>query len=891
MSNHPRAPGAARAVLRALSYLVPPEQRERWLREWDAEFVHRWHSGRPLPPIRTLTRLVSALRDTLHIRRLTLHPETRSGSSSGRRFGSLFEDRYMMREIVQDVRFGLRTLRKSPLFTLVSIATLGLGIGVSLAVFGIVNAAVIRPLPFPEPHRLVMGRATFDGNLNPWAAGADYYDYRDQAGVFESLAALLPFETAYTITGAAEPERVYGTTASENLFSTLRAQPQLGRVFTKEEGLAGAPNVVVISHEFWQRRFGGAESAVGQPVTVNGNPFTVVGVMPAGFHFMTEADIWFPMRPDRDSASERRFHNWLLVGRLAGGATMEGAQSQVDVISAQLQESYPETNAQKALLLEDLQDVLLEDYRLRLFVLTGAVGLVLLIACGNVTGMLLARAPTRRHELSVRAALGAGRSRVARQLLSESMVLASAGGIMGVGLAFWFQQVILDFLQIERLGIREAGVSTPMLLSALVISLGTGLLAGLYPALRGACGNLARDLKEGARNSGGGGTGFRSSLVVAQVALSIVLLVGAGLLIRSLALMRAEDPGFDARSMLTLELELPVSRYPDAATRSGFYSELLAEAQAIPGVRSVAITSHIPIRRSGNTYRARVPGQEGEGERVFLRSALPGYFATMGIPLLMGRGVQTDGEAPPVVVISETMVRASFPNESPLGKQLELDWFGTPRIFEVVGVVGDVRLTALELDPENALYLPYSQFASRRMGVVIRTDVPPTSLAGEVRNAVRRLDRNIPVVGLSTIERDIADSVADRRLIALALALYALLPLLLAGVGLYAVVAYYVAQRVHEIGVRMALGADSLRVGTLILRRGATLVSIGIVTGLGGAFGLTRLIRGLLFGVEPTDPGTFLAVAAFVFLVAVVACAVPTWRAVRSDPKVALQAT
>ncbi|MFC1661825.1 FtsX-like permease family protein, partial [Gemmatimonadota bacterium] len=443
------------------------------------------------------------------------------------------------------------------------------------------------------------------------------------------------------------------------------------------------------------------------------------------------------------------------------------------------------------------------------------------------------------------------------------------------------------------------------------VSLGASLLTGLYPAVRSAGGNLAQDLKDGGRSPGFGGGGFRSSLVVAQVALSIVLLVGAGLLIRSLTRMGAVHPGFEAESMLTFDIELPLSRYPDAGARTGFYSELLSGLRAIPGVSSVAMTSNLPIRHRGNTFRARVPGTEGEGERVFLRGILPGYFEAMGIPVLMGSGFQTehrtatislidaylDGtetqpnrEAPGVVVISESMARVSFPDENPLGRQLELEFFGTPRRLEVVGVVGDVRLTALELDPENALYLPHFQFATGRMGIALRTDAPLSSLAGLVRDAVRRVDRNIPVVGLSTLEHDIAESMAHRRVAALALSLYALLPLLLAGAGLYAVVAYYVAQRSHEIGVRMALGADSMRIGALILRRGAALVCGGIGIGLAGALGLTRLIRGMLFGVEPTDPGTFLAVTAFVLLVAIGACAVPTWRAVSSDPKVALRA-
>jgi putative ABC transport system permease protein len=783
-------------------------------------------------------------------------------------------------------------LAKTPGFTAVVILVLALGIGTNVALFHTMYAALVKPLPFAEPDRLVMGRATSGGQINPWASGPDYQDYRDRSDVFDGLAAILPFATDYTITGGDHPERVAGTAAAVNLFRTLGVGPQLGRHFNPNEALAGGPDVMIISHGYWQRRFAGDVNATGQTLVVDGSPYTVIGIMPAGFHIVPEVDLWRPMRPDRDAVSMRDRHNWLLVGRLKPGITLRQAQSHVDAISTQLQTDYPETNERKGLLLTGLQDVLVEDYRSSFAVLLAAVGLVLLIACGNVTGMLLARAPARRVELSVRAALGASRSRLVSQMLVESILLAAAGGILGTALAVWLQQLILELIGMTSPGIGEMAISTPMLASAVMLTLGAGLLAGIYPALSTARFNLAQDLKAGARTTDAGGARFRGGLVVAQVAVSIVLLISSGLLIQSFARVRAVDPGFEAEHLFTAEIDLPRSRYSQRDRLIQFHIDLLERVRGFPGVVSAGVINHLPIREPRNVFRVYPADDPDRTRSVFLRSVLPGYFDTMRIPQLMGRGINdADGaNNPNVSVISETTARTFFPDQDPLGRQLTLDYFGRPVTAEVVGVVGDVRISGLHSDSDLALYLSYRQLAYNTMKLAVRTNVDPELVGDAVRAAVWSLDDEIPVDNVATMEDLIANSVSGRKTIALSLTVYAVLPLVMAAVGLYAVLAYYVTQRYREIGVRMALGADARVVGKLIMGRGIGLITAGVALGVAGALGLTRLFRQALFGVEPTDVPTFAGACLFVVSIAIIACLVPAWRAARVDPAVALRA-
>ena len=908
-----------RTALRLLSPLAPPDLRDRWLREWEGEIAHWWEktrgegpgsggpdrtpglsreaptrpgrwplfSGSPGTYLRLVWLLLLAAQDTLHLRSL------RSPRSPGGGKTSMPQRRTapMLRPFLQDIRFGFRTVRSAPWISMVSVLTLALGIGASVAMFSVLDSVFLRPLPFPEADRLVVGRTTIQGQLNPWVTGADYYDYRDESEGFDELAAVLPFPVDLTVSSAGEAERVSGNIAAPNLLAALGVSPVLGRGFRPEDGLEGAEDVVILSHGFWQDHLGGDPGILGKSLSVDGSPFTVVGVMPPDFFFMTPAELWLPMRPDRFAAASRDRHNWYLVGRLNAGIALDQAQAAVDVVAARLREAYPETNRDKGLLLSGLRDVLTEDYRQSLWILSGSILLVLLIACGNGAGILLARAPARRFELSVRGAMGAPRSRLVRQLLGESLGLAMAGGLLGTVLAIWFQGMMLGYLRMERLGLEAAGLSLPTLGAALGLSLLAGLLAGLYPAMKSADLSLTEGLRTRGRGMEDGGAGFRSSLVVAQVALSVILLVASGLLVRSLSNLQSLDPGFDAGGILTAEVQLPDGRYPDASSRSRYFSTLLDEVRCIPGVQSATLTSHLPIGDFGNIFRASAPGGQEEPQRIFLRSVFPGYFETLGITLTAGREVEAADQSgsPFVVILSETAAQRLFPGEDPLGKTVELGLGPDPRTVEVVGVAGDVRLSRLEEEPEAALYVPYAHRPTPVMRVALRMRTPPEAAASALREIVRGLDPEVPLSRVTSLESLVSESMAERRVITVSLTLLALLPLVLAAVGLFAVLAYHVSRQRHEMGIRMALGADATHVGGLILRRGIRMVLAGVGVGLAVGLAGTRLLRGMLFGVGATDPVTFLAVASLVLAVAVVACGIPTWRATRADPKTALQ--
>jgi len=856
------------------------------------EALQRGHPGRLRFVWEILTDvIVSAVRRHLvvvsrrsnRIRQPRISASTRSGAA------------IMTSTFLQDIRYALRNLSKTPGFFALVVLILAVGIGANVAMFSTMNQALVKPLPYADPDQLVLGRATFNGNLNPLASAYDYYDYRDRNSVFESLAAILFSTIDMTVTGGDEPERVAGTFASWDLFGTLGVDPAVGRHFSWEEGEPGGPSVVIVSNGYWQRTFGSSPAAVGQTITVNGTSQTIVGVMPAGFHFMQRADLWLPMRKDGPMANARRWHNWFLVGRLKPGIELDQAQAEIDVISAQLASEYPETNRDKALLLTDLHETLAENYKTSLFLLTAAVGLVLLIACGNVAGLLLARGSNRRSEMSVRAALGASTSRLMRLLLTESFVTALAAGVLGIGLALGFQKLILQFLPMDLPGMEELGVSGSMLSFALVLTTVTGLVFGILPAARAARPNVVEDIKSGARATDSRGSRFRSALVVAQVAISVVLLVGSGLLIRSFASLRGVNPGFETRNLLTAEIRLAESEYAERENRINFYSKLAADVAAIPGVIDVALINQLPIRDPGNNIYVHAadnpPLDPNDRNVAFQRVVFPGYFQAMGIPLLQGRDIdRSDTEdSPPVLVINETMARTLFPDQNPLGRQVVVD-VGEDMTAEIIGVVGDVRMSAPRYSARLAMYGSYFQQPYYRMRLAIRTATDPTSIAPGLRDAVWSQDRDIPVADLSTMSELISRSVSSDRVMAFSLSLFAAVAMSLAAIGLYGLLAYYVSKRVHEIGVRVALGAGTKDIVKLVVNRGLKLVVAGLVAGLMAAFWSTRLIQQMLFNVEATDPVTFATVCLFFGIVALIACLVPAWRALRVDPLLALQA-
>jgi predicted permease len=534
--------------------------------------------------------------------------------------------------------------------------------------FSVLDAALGRDLPFPEPERLVMGRATFGGGVNPFASFPDYLDYRDQNQSFEALGAITGFAMPATVTGVEEPERITLTFATGDLFQSLGVPAHIGRIFSAEESAPGGPPVILLSYGYWQRRFGGSPETVGQTLSLNGIPVTVVGVMPAGFHLLLDVDVWFPGVDGGPMTGIRRYHNWILVGRLKPESTLEEARAEFDVLSAQLEEAYPDSNRDKAMQLDGLHEALVEGYRQSLFLLMGAIVLVLLIACGNVASLLMARGTSRTTELAIRAAMGAGRTRLVSQLFTESVLLALSAGALGILMALWLQDLILGFTSMERLGLRDVGMSGSMLLFALVLSLGTALLFGVVPSLAAARANPGEDLKEGSRGSTSGGrTRLRSGTVVLQVALSVVLLIGSGLLLRSFARLRGVDPGFRVENLLAGEVSLSGSDYQDREARVQFFESLRERIEALPGVEAVGLADRLPIRNPGNNVALwspeRPPASNTEANFAFQRIVMPGYFQAMGIPILAGRDFRNTDEtgSPPVIILSQTSADTIFP--------------------------------------------------------------------------------------------------------------------------------------------------------------------------------------------------------------------------------------
>ncbi len=803
-----------------------------------------------------------------------------------------------MNAFLYDVRYAMKTLLKDPGFSIIAVLILAVGIGANVAMFSVTDAVLIRSLPYPDPERLVLGRTSYPQGLGWNVSSPDYFDYRDQSQGFESLAAIRSFSNQWTITGGDEPEKVSGTYASIDFFPTLGVQPILGRQFTVDEADLTAPDVVLISYGYWQRRFGGSPDAVGSTLVTNSRTATIVGVIPAGFYFRHPVDLWAPMRDGGPATGVRRFHNWTVVGRLKPDVSLAQAQAQVDVISAQLQEAYPESNEDKGFQLTELHEALTAQYQDLLLMLMGAIALVLLIACGNVASLLLARGTGRTAELSVRSALGASGGRLARQLLTESTLLALAAGVLGVVLAVFFQRLLISFMPLDALGIREIGLSVMMLGFALLLSLATALVFGVIPAVTGARTNPAEDLKGGTRTSAGGGrTRLRSSLVVLQVALSLVLLIGAGLLMRSFVQLRAVDPGFGAENLLTAQVDLPGNDYADPEARIQFFDGLIEEIRGVPGVLSVGSISMLPIRDSYSNVNAWNPeNPPAEGTRPRLaehRAVLPGYFDAMEISILAGRDVEDSdvAGAPFVLVISETMADGLFPDQNAVGRQVAVDvGAAEPAIAEVVGVAGDVHTFALDREPPLQMYYSFRQMPFMTLRLAIRTQGDPARVTNSVRQVLRTRDSNVPLAGVATMEDVITRSVGGQRVIMLTLTLFSSVAVFLAAIGLYSVLAYYVAQRGHEIGIRLAMGASGRNIMKLVLNRGLALVGVGLIVGVGGALGATRLIQQQLFNVDATDPVTFVAVSGLFACVAILACLVPAARAVRVDPVKTLQA-
>ncbi len=809
----------------------------------------------------------------------------------------------LLSDLWQDLRYGLRMLAKNPGFAAVAVIALALGIGANSAIFSVVNTVLLRPLPYKNPERLVMvwEENSKQGFPRDTPSPANFIDWRDQNHVFESMAAIV--EASFNLTGAGDPERIDGHGVSAGLFSLLGVEPQLGRAFRSEEDKPGGSHVVIISYGLWQRRFGSDPGIIGNPINLNGKSFIVVGVMPRTFQFPTRKDqLWVPLAFDAKEAGQRGSHYLEVIARIKPGVTLQQAQAEMTTIATRLQQQYPETNTSIGAVVTPLHEQVVGDIKPALLVLLGAVAFVLLIACANVANLLLARAAVRQKEIALRLALGAGRARLIRQFLTESVLLAALGGGIGLLLAVVGLSVLKRFIPPNISQAQAITIDAKVLIFTVLVSILTGLIFGLAPATQAANFNLNDTLKESGRDSAAGSRGnrIRGLLVISEVAVSFILLIGAGLLINSFLHLRNVDPGFRAERALTMKIVLPEPRYADKEQRGVFYRELIRRVETLPGVSSAAVATNLPLTESGNSVGVSIEGHADPAPDrvpiVITRIISPRYFETMGIPLLKGRAFteedKSESESPSVIVVSETTARSFWPGEDALGKHIKV---GSPsnndnKWLTVIGVVKDVRQFELVVEPKPQMYLPFTQanFCEPR-ALVVKTNLEPLSLAATVRKTVWEIDKDQPVSDIASMEHIVSESVARQRFSMLLLGIFAGLALVLAAVGIYGVMSYSVAQRTHEIGIRMALGAQKKDVLKLTIGQGLKLVLIGVAIGLGAAFILTRVIASLLFGVSATDPITFVAISLVLIGVAMLASLIPALRAMKVDPMFALR--
>jgi putative ABC transport system permease protein len=815
----------------------------------------------------------------------------------------------LMETLLQDIRYGARVLARHKGFTAVAVITLTLGIGANTAIFSVVNELLLRPLPYRDAERIVMlWEVTPEGRHQNTTSRKNFLAWREQSKSFETIAAFS--DQRANLTGAGDPEEVSTQIASSGLFNVLGVDAVVGRTFTKDDIQPGATRVAVLGYGLWQRRFGGDRGVIGKPITLSGEPYTVIGVVPANFQWHIRsrsgtgkpAEVWTLLTmPASQADTSGAWHGRFLsvVGRLKTGVSREQADAELKTIEARLSEDDPQYSKGYSAEVIHVREQLVGNVRPALWLLLGAVGFVLLIACANVANLLLARAASREKEIALRTALGARRTRIVRQLLTESLLLALLGGLGGLALAWWGIQALVAISPRDLVNLQGVGLNLTVLGWTLAVVVVTGILFGLVPALEATRLDLNDTLKEGGKGASGQSArsrGLRGALVVSEVALALVLLVSAGLLVKSFARMRNIDTGFRTDNVLTMVVRVPDTKYKEDSQFVNFFHQAEEQIRALPGVRSVGIVNYLPLygglgSATGFAVEGRPAPPPGEEPSTNVRVSDAGYFRTMGIPVLRGRNFTEveDAQARHVVIVSESFAQKYFPGEDPVGKRVAVEMFDKPTPTEIVGVVGDVRYDSLTDAAEPTVYFPHPELTYSFMTLVIHADGDPTQLTPAIRREISGIDPDQPISDVRTMTQVMAETVGRARFSTFLFGLFAGLATLLAAVGIFGVMNYSVTLRTREIGLRMALGAQPARVLVLVLRQGLVLTLVGVGLGLAVSLALTRVMSSLLFGVDATDPATFAAIVPLLTAVSLIACYIPARRATRIDPLVALR--
>ncbi|MDQ6893656.1 MAG: ABC transporter permease [Acidobacteriota bacterium] len=798
-----------------------------------------------------------------------------------------------MSSFLQDLRHAARIFRRSPGFSAIAVTTLALGIGANTAIFSIVDAVLLRPLPYPGADRLVFLRETQPEVPDAAVSAADFDDWRSQTRSFTGIAATE--YNAFTLTRRGAPDRVFGVRATANLFPLLGMAPERGRTFASASEVPGADNEIVASHAFWSSKLG--RPALGTTLRLDGRAYALVGVMPPAFDYPFEPAIWVPLALTPEQRANRASHYMQAVGRLKDGATWEGAQAEMDALESRLAREHPTTNVGHGVRLVTLREEFFGNLKRTLYVLLGAVAFVLLLACANLANLLLARNAGRTREMAIRAAIGAGRGRIVRQLLTESLLLAAAGAAAGIAIATFGIPLLLAWKPWTLTSTTLARMDGRVLTFTLLGSLVTALLFGLAPALAFARTNLFSAMQSNGRSSAGPESSrARAVLVVSEIAIALTLLIAAGLMLRSAARLAVLDPGYDASRVLTLRVDLPEARYPNDAAARRFVRDSVEKLAALPGVSTAAAANSIPLGDSNTNGDFDIEGRPawpaGQAPTAEYVIVTPSYFTALGIAIRQGRAFRDEDreDATPVAMVNETMARRFWPAATPIGKRIRIEW-GTDHAWrEIVGIVADVRGKRLDLPPPQEIYFPFAQHPVSRLALVVASALPPETLVKPAQTSLWSIDGDLPVPSLVPMKTTIHRSFARRRFSTMLLTLFASAALLLASLGVYGVLSQLVSERRREFGIRMTLGAQRGDVFRLVARRGILLTSLGITFGIAGALLVTRSLAALLFEVSPTDPLTFGALIAIMGAVSFLATAIPARRATRVDPIVALRA-